>query len=260
MSTPCNPLPEPAATLVLVRDGTAGLEVFLQQRHHNIPFLGGAHVFPGGKVEPSDSAAHWAARSALSDAQASAELGLARSGLGYWIAAIRECFEESGILMAHSANGQVHQGKLIGWPAPTADFYQLCQQYALELATTEMTYYAHWITPAHLPKRFDTRFFIARAPLDQEGGHDGHECIDSCWITPGAALERQKQRTMTFAPPTFFTLKYLLDKLDVDEAISHAQNNKPIRAILPIFRDNRLLMPDDPGYDEAAAEIAQTSG
>lgn len=255
MSKTSPAVPEPSSTIVLVRDSELGLEVFLQQRHHDIPFLGGAHVFPGGKVEASDQDPRWQALSPLSVTDANATLGLSDGGLAYWIAAIRECYEESGILMAVDAAGKTLPPNALGpWPYQDGPFLGACEKRGVHLSTPLLTYYSHWITPTHLPKRFDTRFFIARAPEGQPGSHDGAESIDSIWITPAAALELQKQRKMTFAPPTFYTLKFLLEMSTVDEAILNAQNNKPTRAILPIFRNNRLLMPGDPGYDEPGEE------
>lgn len=244
-------VPKPSATLVLVRDSGAGLEVFLQQRHPDIPFLGGAHVFPGGKVEAVDNDPKWQAFSDLDDKSASETLDLTEGGLAYWVAAIRETYEESGILLLEPTPGKTLDAEILNlWPNEVPDVFQLCQRYSLNLSTPQLTYYLHWITPEHMTKRFDTRFFIARAPTGQEGSHDGKECVDSIWITPEAAMERKKQGTMALAPPTFFTLKHLLEIRSVDELILTAQNNKPTAAILPVFRNNRLLFPGDPGYDE----------
>ncbi|HET8706243.1 MAG TPA: MBL fold metallo-hydrolase, partial [Pseudomonadales bacterium] len=191
-SNPAPAKPEPSATLVLVRDSDAGLEVFLQQRHHNIPFLGGAHVFPGGKVEASDHDPRWRALSSLTEQHANAVLGVDAGGLSYWVAAIRECYEESGILMARQYDGTAASPtQLGGWPVADFDFLEACETAGLQLCTEQLIYYAHWITPAHLPKRFDTRFFIARAPTGQTGAHDGYESIDSLWISAQNALQME---------------------------------------------------------------------
>ena len=174
------PVPiRPAATVVLVRDAARGIEVFMMRRSQNAAFRGGAHVFPGGAVDTSDSAEQWAGLCAGIDmAAANRILGVEQDGLAYWIAAIRECFEEAGILLTNDKGGDLIA---IDDAKSVAEFSDLRQQMAdgklslrdlcelrhLTIAADRMAYFSHWITPPHNVRRFDTRFFVAVAPALQ---------------------------------------------------------------------------------------------
>ena len=167
----------PAATVMLVRDGAGGLEVFMLRRALGASFAGGVYVFPGGRVDAADHAAELEAIcDDLDDGEASAQLGLDRGGLAFWVAAIRECFEEAGVLLARpvdsddairfddpsteqrfdAARHAVHSGD--------RSLVDLCAGEGLRLITGLVQYVSHWITPIGEPKRFDTRFFLALAP------------------------------------------------------------------------------------------------
>src|SRR6478609_2488512 len=165
--------PRPAATIVVVRDGAQGLEVLLSRRAERGDHNSGAWVFPGGIVEKNDALAH-AACAGLDDAEASRRLGLAQGGLDYYVAAIRECFEESGLLFARGDGEALvdldgsDAARLSPWrlalhrcEGSIADF---CAAERLLLAVDRLVYLSHWLTPLGRPKRFDTRFFIAAAP------------------------------------------------------------------------------------------------
>jgi len=206
--------PRPAATVMLVRDSKAGVEVFLMKRS-GFGMFGGLHVFPGGKVEPADEARRWGElTSGPDDEQASAILGLARGGLGYWVACIRECFEEAGLLLATDDVGNTlrlaapeARTRFAVWrdrinAQESGVLEAMCVTEGLLLATDQLAYVSHWITPVESPSRFDTRFFVARAPHDQQALHDGRETVQSEWIRPEVALERFEAGHLKLISPT----------------------------------------------------------
>jgi 8-oxo-dGTP pyrophosphatase MutT (NUDIX family) len=175
--------PRPAATILLLRDGADGLEVFMVVRHHAIDFAAGALVFPGGRVEESD---HVLAGT------------LGASAGSFRVAAIRETFEECGVLLARAAGSpdlvdamtlkRLEGTYRAGLNGATISFDAMLVAESLIPATDLLTHFAHWITPSNQPKRYDTQFFLAQAPAEHLAVHDGHEAVDSIWITPAAAL------------------------------------------------------------------------
>ncbi|MEL6894151.1 MAG: NUDIX hydrolase, partial [Actinomycetota bacterium] len=211
----------PAATVMTVRDGDGGLEVFILERTAAAAFAGGMYVYPGGKVDDADGAAAIEPFcDGLTDAEASARLGIDRGGLSYWVAAVRECFEESGILLARTATGgkpdvsaeerhAVHDGEL--------SMVDLCRRHdlVLDLSTTE--YAAHWITPIGERRRFDTRFFVTEVPADQAGSHDDKETTHSLWVRPSDALAMAEAGTLMMLPPTIATMRFLADHPTADD-------------------------------------------
>jgi len=172
----------PAATLLLLRDGSAGLEVLMTMRHASAGFAGGAMVFPGGKVDAEDSGP--GLRRAAGEAANIA-------GPPFRIAAIRETYEETGILLARGKPGGelLTDAQLASLRARhSGDFAAFAAAAGIELATDLLTPFAHWITPADQPKRFDTQFFLAPAPADQVARHDGREAVETRWVAPAAAI------------------------------------------------------------------------
>lgn len=182
----------PAATILLLRDGAAGLEVFMVVRHHAIDFAAGALVFPGGRVEESD------ARIAADPAFCAPDDGLALAARAFRIAAIRETFEECGVLLARSQGDDrligaaalrvVDAAHRAALNAGTIGFDAILQAHGLVPALETLVHFAHWITPTHQPKRYDTQFFLAAAPEAHLAVHDGTESVDSIWISPADAL------------------------------------------------------------------------
>lgn len=221
---------EPAATLVLVRDSHEGPQVLMQQRNPNAVFVGGAWVFPGGKLDPDDSHPCW--RSLVGDFDEDKANGLLDvettaspynldqinaneaalqhnvSALAYWIAALREAYEEAGLLLSHQPLTQTQRDN---WRsellAETLTWKQLVEREKLTLDIEQIHYLSHWITPPENPRRYDTRFFITIAPPDQEPSHEDYEAIETRWLTPQAALDACAQGEMTLIFPTFMTLK-----------------------------------------------------
>jgi glyoxylase-like metal-dependent hydrolase (beta-lactamase superfamily II)/8-oxo-dGTP pyrophosphatase MutT (NUDIX family) len=182
--------PRPAATLILLRTGGGGLETLMLQRTQSAAFLGGAYVFPGGSLDASDAAPRRVL--GLTEAQANQRLGLARGAIAYYVAAVRECFEEAGVLLACDANGHpvlpARAEKLMG--ERNAPFLGLLERENLFIPGGALVYYGHWITQPGRSHRFDTRFFVTLAPQGQEGAHDAAETVHHVWINPRAALER----------------------------------------------------------------------
>jgi 8-oxo-dGTP pyrophosphatase MutT (NUDIX family) len=236
----------PAATVMLVRDSPEGVEVFMMRRTLNAVFAGGLYVFPGGAVDAADRAeevATWC--DGRTDADASERLQLGDGGLGFWIAAIRECFEEAGVLLARPAGGAdavrfddphvaarfndarhaVHDG--------TLRLVDLCEREGLRLTAGDIHYVSHWITPVGEPRRFDTRFFVARAPQAQEPLHDDGETIDSFWIRPRDALARADAGELAMLPPTISNLEFLAPHTTADEALAAAAEVGTPPTILP---------------------------
>ncbi|MDB5797255.1 MAG: fold metallo-hydrolase [Paucimonas sp.] len=259
--TPSPKPPRPAATLIIVRDGSDGPEVFLMQRTLQASFLAGVYVFPGGAVDRADHDRNDKLHD-LDDAAASALLGVEHGGGAYWIAAIRECFEEAGLLFATGADGapvtlpalaevsswrkQMSQGSLT--------LTDLCSAQNWRLAPHELAYLSHWITPVGAPKRFDTRFFIAVAPPGQVGQHDDEETIACTWITPAAALARAASGEMRLAHAGLSTLRQLLGFGSAAEIMAYARSKRTIAPLVPRVSVNRqgrkVLSPGDFAYAE----------
>jgi 8-oxo-dGTP pyrophosphatase MutT (NUDIX family) len=257
-----------AATVMLVRDGLDGLEVFMLRRNLNSDFVGGAYVFPGGAVDDHDRHEDLEpVCTGRSDVQASAQLGVARGGLAFWVAAIRECFEEAGVLLAHDRSGQV-----IRFDDPIVEerfadhrrhvdtgrrrLVEVCGDERLQLAVGDTYYFSHWITPEGAPRRYDTRFFVARAPEAQVPLHDDHEVIANLWIRPGDALARHRAGEFDLIFPTMRSLIALERFATADDVLTAAAAIEDVPAILPrIVEDEggggyRIVLPGDTGYDD----------
>jgi 8-oxo-dGTP pyrophosphatase MutT (NUDIX family) len=231
--------PRDAATLILLRDSnrpSGGTEVLLLQRHARSAFLPSAHVFPGGVVEEADFAPEMAALcQGLSFGQAHRvikDISPPEKSLGFFVAAIREAFEESGILLAHgdSSIDERQVMRLGGYRAKVhahpSIFVSRLRDEGLKLATDRLFYFVHWITPEALPIRFDARFFVAAAPSGQEASPDGKETVEARWICPQDALEEHQKGRLKLAPPTFHSLRELAEFRTVDEATASAHGKR----------------------------------
>ena len=256
-------VPAPAATVTLVRDGALGLEVLMLRRNLQSAFVPGQHVFPGGAVEKSDaSAAMYARCTGLDDLAASRKLGVAFSGLAYWVAALRESFEEAGLLLARDAAGRPVEPSVASdlarhraaVAAGEHSFEEMLREAGLTLKAGELVYFSHWITPAGAPRRYDTRFFAALAPAGQEPAHDNDETIESLWLKPQDGVDRYLAGKFKLMTPTIHTLR-LFAQYDSAAALLAALRALPeVPTIAPrIGRDGRRILPGEPGYDEAAA-------
>jgi 8-oxo-dGTP pyrophosphatase MutT (NUDIX family) len=259
-------VPRPAATIAIVRDAPAGLEVLMMQRTHSAGFMPGAYVFPGGAIDREDGDAGLYARcSGLDDAAASRILGLERDGLAYWFGAIRECFVEAGLLLCERRNGEpvrfedpltaarlVEQRAALN--AGKLAFADFCRAEDLTLVVDRLTYFSHWITPVGAPRRYDTRFFAASAPPHQQPLHDAQELIVTVGVRPADALVRDRAGTFSLRTPTIATLRQFEGCADGAALLQALASQKEIRAILPaIGADGGRVLPGEPGYTEAAA-------
>jgi len=258
----------PAATVMLIRDTESGaFEVFMLQRTLNAAFAGGMYVFPGGRVDELDGIEELEQLcDGLDDKHASGLLQIASGGLAYWVAAIRECFEEAGVLLAR--NSQTKQLVAFDEPAIIQRFDEarlkihdsslsiidLCLSENLSLVTDSIHYVSHWITPVGEARRFDTRFFVARAPESQEPLHDSQETIASLWVQPQDALDKLARGDLAMFPPTSENLKFLANFKTTAEVLAAAKKVSNPVAILPRLRTNSdgkvigVLMPNDPDY------------
>ena len=226
--------PSPAATLVLLRDRPTGvLETLLLQRHSKSKFAAGDYVFAGGKIEADDvppDAERFCA--GLTASAAAARLGglEPRAALGYWIGAIREAFEEVGMLLAYDASGRPvhidvdHHARFAGYraacQASNAAFFDMLRAERLTLATDQLAYFAHWITPEEQPIRFDTRFFAAPAPPGQAPEVDGHEIVQLRWLSPAEAHDALGRKEITLRTPTLKNLELVGAYQSAAEAVA----------------------------------------
>lgn len=211
-----------AATIVLARDTRAGPEVFMMKRPGvgDFPDL---HVFPGGKLDESDLAPELVA--GLNAEAADALLGVPAGGLRYWVAAIRECFEECGVLLAYrhgeplrwADEGEV--ARFDGYRQQLIDgaitLLEVCRREGLRLAADRVCYLSHWITPEQAPRRFDTRFFVAAMPVDQTTLAHHWETADDEWVRPADALAAAESGRWQMISPTLTTLQCLAPFADV---------------------------------------------
>lgn len=260
----------PAATVTLVRDTVRGLEVLMLQRNHQSGFMPGMFLFPGGAIDPGDSAAAVLSRCAgLEDAAASTVLGVEQGGLAYWAAAIRESFEEASVLLAYDAEGALvnprddarrerfdeYRRQL---NAGEQDLTPMLEREGLQLAVDRLTYFSHWITPVSAPRRYDTRFFAAIAPEGQEAAPDNVEAIHHVWVNPAHAVERYRSGEYKMRTPTIRTLEQFSPYRSAETLIAALRAQPVPPAILPrIGPKGERLLPGDPGYDDVAAAEAQ---
>jgi 8-oxo-dGTP pyrophosphatase MutT (NUDIX family) len=264
---------------MLVRDveerGAAALEVCMLRRHLNSDFVGGAYVFPGGKVDDEDrSTAAGAACTGRDDAEASALLDVEGGGLAYWVAALRECFEEAGVLLAYQAQPGSHPVPVeLASPearrrvaacraalnAGEVTFLELLRAEGLQLAADRVHYFSHWITPEGAPKRYDTRFFVAALPPGQVPVHDEHETVDTVWVRPAEALARAESGEFDIIFPTMKNLQAISRFATSAELLGAAAAIERVPTVLPrVVSDHRglrILLPGDPGYDEAVGGV-----
>jgi 8-oxo-dGTP pyrophosphatase MutT (NUDIX family) len=222
-----------AATVVMLRDGPNGLEVFLIKRHGLSDVLGGAYVFPGGKVDAGDALIDAPSQLDSAGEQLHAALGepeLPQAGAArYYVAALREAFEETGVLFAHGADSAT-AARATALVREGASFGAAVAQLGLRLATSELSPWVRWITPklaAVSSKRFDTRFFLAAVPPGQQPVHDNHEAVDSIWLSPRRALQQYWDQAIALAPPQIMSLAHLARHDTVASVLAQAHARLP---------------------------------
>ncbi|MBN1473012.1 MAG: hypothetical protein JW914_00210 [Syntrophaceae bacterium] len=256
-----------AATVILVRHSeSAGWKIFLARRHHKQSFMAGAYVFPGGQVENYDNSPELG-----SYIKKSPDFNPARilqenelpdqEALGFFVAAIRETFEEIGILLGGSASGDFvsfhnkdvraryteHRRRLYASEITLGD---IAREEGIVFFPEVLVPYAHWITPEFEKMRFDTRFFLAKLPPEQRPVADATELTESLWVTPQKALEMHFQKEIVLMPPTLKTIEELCAFKSIDELFA-ATANKEIYPILPQLCGKFVLLPHDPEYSIA---------
>ena len=252
-----------AATVLLLREGKSGMEIFMVQRHHEIEFSSGALVFPGGSLDPGDR--EIAADSAL----VSDPGGLEADAAAIRIGGIRETFEESGIMLARPRGSAALipaeqladlEPQRIALDEGKVSFADILRQHALTPAIDLLVPFAHWITPVNMPKRFDTHFLLAMAPADQIGKHDGKESVDSIWLSPKEALESAASGRFTLPFPTIRNL-IKLDKIGTAKAAMDFARTTPVVTVVPEMTKEaggmRLRIPAEAGYDGEVFDVSR---
>lgn len=226
--------PRSAATVVMLRDTPAGaLEAFLVKRHGLSDVLGGAYVFPGGKLDDDDGVPGLLSRVDGSPSRLLAALGEPSldeaAGTALYVAAAREAFEESGVLFATGA-GAAQAAAATALAREGMAFHEVLAQLDLRVAADALVPWSRWITPrmpSVMRKRFDTRFFLAAVPDGQTAKHDEHEAVEGVWLTPRAALEQYRHRTIELAPPQIMSLAQLSRYRSLREALDAARDRRP---------------------------------
>lgn len=249
-----------AASVVLLRDAAQGMEVFLMQRHGQSDVLGGAYVFPGGKVDREDAEIDEHQHldqpvDALHGHLGEPDLRVEQA-VALYVAALREAFEECGVLLA-SPDGDGRSVDATQAMALLREGHALDEVLGLmrlRLQTRDVHPWSRWITPKRpslMQKRFDTRFFVAVVPPDQTALHDGREATDSLWITPRAALERYWRDELPLAPPQIMSIAHLAHHSSVDSVLAEARTRRP-PVIQPEALDldgtRHVCYPGDPSH------------
>jgi len=245
------------------------------RRNRRLTFHGGAYVFPGGAVDESDASASFddlLEGYELDDALQRLRLDDPARARGHYVAAMRELFEEAGILLARRGCGDwielagrgdederfaAHRRAVA---AGELAFEHMLREEGLRLGADTLCYFAHFVTPEHEKKRFDTRFFLACTPPGQHARHDEGETTEGRWITPANALAMYARREIQLLPPTIHSLDQLADCSDMAEAMAHAAASEinETRPKVSVIDDAvTLLLPDDEDYESGVATPAR---
>ena len=252
-----------AATIMLLRDRDGeGFEVFMVRRHAKSGFMGGAFVFPGGKLDEADSnealLSRCVGRTREDAARALGELDDSARAIGLYVAAVRETFEEAGVLLADfdESVDLDHARQRIAAGEPFASWLA---EHDVRLRLDRIVPWARWVTPVVEPRRYDTRFFVAVAPSGQVAAHDRHETVDAAWMTPREALERERRGEIQLPPPTMRNLELLEAHGSSRDVIEQAQATAPPPYVDPVFIDDAgtwiLALPGDPLHHAGAPVI-----
>jgi 8-oxo-dGTP pyrophosphatase MutT (NUDIX family) len=265
LSTPeTHSAPKDSATVILVRRGQGKTpEVFLARRHASQSFMAGVYVFPGGQLEASDAdiaetkllsvSDGFQPHTLLQDSKLTRDMAL-----GFYICAIRETFEETGVLFARNASDNsidfgnaIIQARFAAYRQPLNEgkitLAEIIRQEDLVVMPELLTPYSHWITPEIVPQRFSTRFFLAEFPHGQKVVTDKDELTSSLWVTPGEALQMYTAGKISMMPPTLKTLEEMAEFCAMDELFAAARNRK-IYPVLPQPMKGGLKLPHDPEY------------
>jgi 8-oxo-dGTP pyrophosphatase MutT (NUDIX family) len=255
-----------ATTIILVREETRGFSVYLLKRSEKSSFMPGNFVYPGGMVDPEDCLPGiYGLCKGISPEEAHRILGRSlppEEGLNYWVAGIRELFEEAGVLLAYDEKGNLlssqnpaHREVMARYRNPLqnrkATMARMAQDEKLFFAVDHIYFHAHWITPEAYPQRFDTYFFLARHPAGQEASHDQKEMTAGMWVTPQEALERNSGGEMVLSPPTLKTIEDLSLFESLDDLFTATRKNL-VEPVLPVLKkvsnQTFIVYPWDPEY------------
>jgi 8-oxo-dGTP pyrophosphatase MutT (NUDIX family) len=253
--------PSPSATVVVMRDTAAGVEVFMVRRHEQTAFMAGAFVFPGGRVDPADA---WSEHAGAVPSQA--DNPVLAAPVAYRAAALRELFEEAGVLLARDRSGgfvtvadpvrrerldqarrEVHAGRVT--------MREMAERESVTLAVDALAEWAWWVTPPLDTRRFETRFFVARMLPGQISDHDGSETIESRWMTAAAALDAARRHQIVLPPPTWMTLRELLPFATVNEVLTVAATRPIVRREPLVLQENGARWLQMPVAPPAAGHI-----
>src|SRR5574342_1410099 len=259
--------PPPAATLVLLRDRPpADVEALLLQRHAKSKFAAGDYVFAGGKIEADDMPPDGEGFCrGLTAGQAAARLGggvAPRQALSYWVGAIREAFEEVGVLLAYGPDGRMlrisseakrrYEAYRTACQRANPAFFDMLRAEHLTLATDRLAYFAHWITAEEQPLRFDARFFATVMPPEQEPAADGHEIVDLKWLTPAEAFAASSRKDIGLRFPTIKNLELVAAGGAPASTVLESLGRREVKTIRPrvLQVDGKPLavLPGDPRW------------
>lgn len=253
----------PAATVMMLRDTPKGPEVFMVVRHHEIDFASGALVFPGGKADSDDFDMRLRDHCGEADAFDDKELALR-------IASIRESFEECGILLAREKGSRDFVSadrlkELDSWRDRfnnrDATMLAFAEAENLEFAVDALGFFAHWITPEMMKKRFDTYFYMARAPQDHIAAHDGSESVDSVWITAKQALAEAEAKKRTVIFPTRMNIEKFAKHESVDDALAQCGDVVTVTPFIEQEGDKTFLrIQPEAGYGDPKEDITRGTG
>jgi 8-oxo-dGTP pyrophosphatase MutT (NUDIX family) len=259
--------PRLSATVLIIRDGKEAPQVLMVKRHYQIDFAAGALVFPGGKANEEDSDPAW-------DAFTDGDFGPVQQDAR--IAAVREAFEESGLLLARPASQRGPGATLVGpdvserlaphrGPVDRREesFLELIRDNDLVLALDSLIHFGHWITPEMMPKRFDTHFYIAPAPEWQIAAHDGRETTDAVWLAANDALQQERDGTATIIFPTRMNLVKLARATSVAMAME-TFGSEPVVSVLPKVGKTEdgqpcLHIPEEAGYGQTVELLSRVN-
>jgi len=258
-------VPRAASTVLTLRDAANGYEILMLRRNVRSEFMGGIFVFPGGAVDDDDADAPVYG---LSDEVASERLGLERGGLAFYVACLRELFEEAGLLIVCDDGGQELRFTTAAELEKLASYRRALNGRETTLAEVlrrenvcldlrGIAYLSHWITPVGMPRRYDTRFFVALAPEGQPATHDANETVADRWMRPEEALSAQRRGEFDMVPPTIKNLEAIAHFSTSREVLDFARALGPVTAIEPRLLEREgamiILVPGDEGYDTAPA-------
>ena len=242
---------KPAATVIIVREANSSFEIFMLKRTTSASFASGMFVFPGGKVDHDDHLHKYDVhRVGPNEKQSYQVASLGYEWRGFWIAAIRETFEESGLLLAYDEQGEIisfedkkMSEKFSSYRQPLHDvemtLLDICRLESISLAVDQVHFYNRFVTPMGRPRRFDTRFFIAAAPEAQRGVHDDQETVDSTWISPVDALKRNDAKEFDLMRVTRMQLEWLSKYPSKQDLLEFATRQKDF-----LIRRPAVVSPD----------------